>query len=112
MLAQPIGETAIHPVGPPPPDTVGRAGTPRFCDAINHDASRLPPVGAFGAGIKLLPKAGIAEQIADGAAVTTSHGVVTTTAAADDLNDEFFDAFAAELAKHRAWDRQTDAVPA
>ena len=45
-------------------------------------------------------------------AVVVASGVVTTTAAADDLNDEFFDAFVTALAEHRAWNRSTDAVPA
>jgi catalase len=37
---------------------------------------------------------------------------VSTTAAQDDLSDQFFEDFAAALAKHRAWERETDSVPA
>jgi catalase len=109
-MASVLYDAVVIPCGPDAVQTLSADGYAMhfLTEAYKH----LKPLGAFGAGIKLLPKAGIAEQIADGAAVTTSHGVVTTTAAADDLNDEFFDAFAAELAKHRAWDRQTDAVPA
>jgi catalase len=44
--------------------------------------------------------------------VVESHGVVTTTAAEDSMPEEFFEDFASALAKHRAWERETDAVPA
>jgi catalase len=39
-------------------------------------------------------------------------GLVSTTVAQDNLSDEFFDGFEAALAKHRAWERKTDSVPA
>jgi hypothetical protein len=39
-------------------------------------------------------------------------GVVSTTAAEDDLSGQFFDDFATALANHRAWERETDSVPA
>jgi catalase len=39
-------------------------------------------------------------------------GVVSTTAAEDDLPDQFFEDFATALAEHRAWERETDSVPA
>ena len=38
--------------------------------------------------------------------------VVSTTAAEDSVPEQFFDDFASVLAKHRAWDRETDSVPA
>jgi catalase len=69
-------------------------------------------VGAFGAGIELLRKAGIAEPLADSADVVAVGGVVSTTAAEDTLPDQFFEDFASALAKHRAWERETDTVPA
>lgn len=69
-------------------------------------------MGAFGAGIELLRKAGIAEPLADGADVVAVGGVVSTTAAEDTLPDQFFEDFASALAKHRAWERETDTVPA
>jgi catalase len=59
-----------------------------------------------------LRKAGIAEPLADNTDVVVSNGVVSTAAAADDLTDEFSQAFASALAKHRAWERETDPVPA
>ena len=79
---------------------------------VTETYKHLKTIGAFGAGIKLLRKAAVSEQIADGPDVITSHGVVTTTAAENSIPEEFFDSFAATLAKHRTWDRDTDAVPA
>lgn len=79
---------------------------------VTEAYKHLKPVGAFGAGVDLLPNAGIAERTAGGTDVVDAHGVVTTTAAAGDLSDGFFDAFASALARHRAWDRDTDSVPA
>ncbi|MEZ0382546.1 catalase [Mycobacterium sp. pW045] len=79
---------------------------------ITEAYKHLKAVGAFGAGVELLPKAGIGERLAEDTGVTVSTGVITTTAAAGDLGEEFFDAFATVLAKHRAWDREADEVPA
>ncbi|WP_158890439.1 catalase [Amycolatopsis anabasis] len=69
-------------------------------------------IAASGSGRELLRKAGVAERIADGTEVVTEQGVVTTGAAENTIPDEYVDSFAAEIANHRAWDRQTDAVPA
>ncbi len=109
-MASVLYDAVVVPCGPDSVQTL--TGDGYAMHFVTEAYKHLKPVGAFGAGIKLLPKAGIAEQIAEGTAVNTSHGVVTTKVAADDLTDDFFAAFAAELAKHRAWDRQTDAVPA
>jgi catalase len=70
------------------------------------------PVGAFGAGIDLLRAAHIENRLADGTEVVSDQAVVTTTAAADDFPDQFVNEFAAALAQHRCWERQTDPVPA
>ena len=72
----------------------------------------LKPLGAFGAGIDLLRRAGIQNRLADGSDVVSDQAVVTTTAAADSLPDRFVEEFAAALAQHRCWQRQTDPVPA
>jgi catalase len=76
----------------------------------------LKPIGAYGAGIKLLRAAGIDARIAsEGDAdtdVVSDRSVVTTKAAADELPDRFVDEFAAALAGHRCWERRTDPVPA
>jgi catalase len=103
-------DAVVVPCGPDAMRTLSQDGYAMhfITEAYKH----LKPVGAFGAGVELLPKAGITERLAEDTTVTVSTGVVTTAAAADDLNDDFFDAFATELAKHRAWDRAADAVPA
>jgi catalase len=44
--------------------------------------------------------------------VVVSRVVVARAAAPDDLTDDFAEAFAAALAKHRAWEREADPVPA
>jgi catalase len=72
----------------------------------------LKPIGAFGAGIDLLRAAHIEARLADDTEVVDDRSVVTTTAAADELPDEFVDEFAAALAQHRCWARQTEPVPA
>ncbi|OMC39652.1 catalase [Mycobacterium sp. IS-1264] len=77
----------------------------------------LKPVGAFGAGIDLLRAANIENRLADDTAaddtsVVSDQAVVTTTAAADEFPEGFVDEFAAALAQHRCWQRQTDPVPA
>ena len=109
-MASVLYDAVLVPCGPDAVETLSDDGYAMHfvTEAYKH----LKVVGAFGAGVKLLPRARIAEGLAEDTSVTVSHGVVTTTAAAGDLNDEFFDAFAAELAKHRAWDRSADAVPA
>lgn len=76
----------------------------------------LKPIGAYGKGIDLLRAAHIDTRLAsdsDSATdVVTDRSVVTTKAAADDFPDQFAEEFAAALARHRCWERQTDPVPA
>lgn len=54
----------------------------------------------------------IQNRLADDTEVVSDQAVVTTTAAADELPEEFVDQFAAALADHRCSPRQTDPVPA
>jgi catalase len=76
----------------------------------------LKPIGAYGAGIDLLRAANIDTRLASESdsdtGVVNDRSVVTTRAAADELPDEFAEQFAAALAQHRCWERQTDPVPA
>ncbi|MCW2661468.1 MAG: katE [Mycobacterium sp.] len=72
----------------------------------------LKPIGAYGAGIDLLRAAHIETRLAEDTEVVNDRSVVTTTAAADELPDQFVEEFAAALARHRCWERQTDPVPA
>lgn len=69
-------------------------------------------IAAFGVGLDLLRAAGVRESLADGVDVVSEHGVVTSAAASDALPSALFTAFADALGRHRAWDRETDAVPA
>jgi catalase len=50
--------------------------------------------------------------LADSGEVVASAGVVSTIAALDSVPEQFFDDFASVLARRRAWDRETDSVPA
>lgn len=79
---------------------------------ITEAYKHLKAVGAFGAGVDLLRRMDFGERLAEDTDVVEAHGVVSTAAAAADLAEPFFDAFATVLAKHRAWDRRTEAVPA
>ncbi|WP_409426901.1 catalase [Mycobacterium sp. SMC-11] len=109
-MASVLYDAVVVPCGPEAVQTLSGDGYAMHfvAEAYKH----LKVIGAFGAGVNLLPKAGVSEPPAEDTAVVVASGVVTTTAAADDLNDEFFDAFAAALAGHRAWNRSADAVPA
>ncbi len=109
-MASVLYDAVVVPCGPDAVQTL--AGDGYAMHFITEAYKHLKPVGAFGAGVKLLPEAGITERLAEDTSATVSDGVVTTTAAAGDLGEEFFDAFAAELAKHRAWGRSADAVRA
>lgn len=79
---------------------------------VTEAYKHLKPIGAFGAGIDLLRKAGVAARLAEDTEVLNDQSVVTTKAAADTLPEQFAVEFAAALAGHRAWQRRTDPVPA
>jgi catalase len=109
-MASVLYDAVVVPCGPESVETLSKDGyaTHFIVEAYKH----LKAVGAFGSGVDLLRKVGIAERLADDTDVVVSNGVVSTAAAADDLTDEFANAFASVLAKHRAWERETDPVPA
>ncbi|SHF03313.1 catalase [Streptoalloteichus hindustanus] len=70
-------------------------------------------VAAFGAGVDLLDQPWASVQLArDDEPVVVDQGVVTSAKARNDLPAEFATAFCDALAKHRAWERSTDGVPA
>jgi catalase len=109
-MASVLYDAVIVPCGP---ESVAALSNDGYAvNFVTEAYKHLKPVGAFGAGIELLRKAGVAEQLADGPDVVSSMGVVSTTAAEDSMSDQFFDAFASVLAKHRVWDRDTAMVPA
>jgi catalase len=109
-MASVLYDAVVVPCGPESIETLSKDGYAMhfITEAYKH----LKAIGAFGSGVDLLRKLGIAEELADDTSVVVSNGVVSTGAAADDLTDEFSEAFASSLAKHRAWDRNTDPVPA
>lgn len=109
-MASVLYDAVVVPCGPDSAATLSKHGY--AVHFITEAYKHAKPVAAFGSGLELLRRAEVNEQLADGSGVVTAHGVVTSTAAEDSLPDEFFDAFASVLAKHRAWDRETDAVPA
>jgi catalase len=109
-MASVLYDGVVVPCGPDSVETLSKDGYAMhfITEAYKH----LKAVGAFGSGVDLLRNTDIAEQLAEDTDVVVSNGVVSTAAAADDLTDEFSEAFVAALAKHRAWERETDPVPA
>lgn len=103
-------------------DAVVVACGPRSVSTLSDDGyavhfvteayKHLKPIGAYGAGVDLLRKAGIDNRLAEDTDVLNDQAVVTTKAAADELPERFAEEFAAALAQHRCWQRRTDAVPA
>jgi catalase len=109
-VASVLYDAVVVPCGPRSVEALGNDGY--ALHFVTEAYKHLKAVAAFGAGIDVLRKAGIAEPLADGQDVVAVGGVVSTTAAEDDLSDQFFDDFATALAHHRAWERETDSVPA
>ncbi len=114
-MASVLYDAVLVPCGPDSVATLRRDGYAMHfvIEAYKH----AKPIAAFGSGVDLLREAGVGDtRLATDTAVTTDRGVVTSTAAADDLDtdlaDELATAFAGEIARHRAWERPTDAVPA
>ncbi|HJT94940.1 MAG TPA: catalase [Mycobacterium sp.] len=109
-MASVLYDAVVVPCGPDSVEALSKDGYAMHfvTEAYKH----LKAVGAFGSGVDLLREAAVAEQLADSTDVVVANGVVSTTAAADDLSDQFSEAFASVLAQHRAWQRETDPVPA
>ncbi|HEY1839943.1 MAG TPA: catalase [Mycobacterium sp.] len=109
-VASVLYDAVVVPCGPESVETLGNDGY--ALHFVTEAYKHLKAVAASGAGIKLLRKAGVDQPLADGEKVVTSAGVVSTTAAEDSIPEQFFEDFVSALAKHRAWDRDTDSVPA
>ncbi|MFD1048253.1 DJ-1/PfpI family protein, partial [Kibdelosporangium lantanae] len=79
---------------------------------VAEAAKHAKAVGAFGNGVEVLHKAGLAvpDVVADEVAVNA--GMVVTTAGDNSLPDEFLTAFVSEVGKHRAWERDTKVIRA
>ncbi|UQX10298.1 DJ-1/PfpI family protein [Candidatus Mycobacterium methanotrophicum] len=98
-VASVLYDAVVVPCGPHAMETLEKNGY--AVHFVTEAYKHLKAVAAFGAGIDLLRKAGIDQPLADGQDVVAAAGVVSTTAAQDDLSDQFFEEFAAALAKHR-----------
>jgi catalase len=109
-MASVLYDAVVVPCGPDSVETLSNDGYAMHF--VSEAYKHLKAVGAFGSGVDLLRRTAVDEQLADSADVVVSNGVVSTAAAADDLSEQFFEAFAAALALHRAWERETDPVPA
>ncbi|WP_027945043.1 catalase [Amycolatopsis taiwanensis] len=109
-MASVLYDAVVVPCGPDSVNLLSQDGyaVHFVAEAYKH----AKPVAAFGSGRDLLHRAGVTDRIADNEQVTVDQGVVTTAAASQELTTEFFDAFATEIGRHRAWERRTDAVPA
>ncbi|WP_068275320.1 catalase [Aldersonia kunmingensis] len=103
-------DAVIVPCGPDSVPTLSSDGyaVHFVAEAYKHAKA----VGAFGKGVDLLRTAGVTEELADDTGVTASNGVISSTAAQDDLPDQFIEEFVTSLAQHRDWARRTDAIPA
>ncbi|WP_131824038.1 hypothetical protein, partial [Mycobacteroides abscessus] len=66
----------------------------------------------YGAGLDLLRAASVVETLATTTEIVVDDGVVTTTAEANALPAEFVAAFVTAISRHRAWERETEMVPA
>ncbi|KAA9152766.1 catalase [Amycolatopsis acidicola] len=109
-MASVLYDAVVVPCGPDSVDTLSEDGyaVHFVAEAYKHAKA----VAASGSGVQLLERAGVGSRLAKDETIVVADGVVTTTAAADDLPGEFATAFLAELAMHRAWQRRTDSVPA
>ncbi|MDQ3401801.1 MAG: catalase [Actinomycetota bacterium] len=109
-MASVLYDAVLVPCGPESVDALLKDGYARHfvLEAYKHHK----PLAAFGSGITLVT-AGLSTEVAEGdKSLVVELGVVTSTKARDEVPSEFAEAFAAEIARHRIWDRDTDGVPA
>ncbi|SMC47898.1 catalase [Kibdelosporangium aridum] len=111
-MASVLYDAVVVPCGPDSVSTLSKDGyaVHFVTEAFKHGK----PVGAFGAGIKLLRIANLGEtRLASSEDdVVSDVGVVTTPKAEKSMDDQYFETLVAQLAKHRIWDRDTAAIPA
>lgn len=111
-MASVLYDAVVVPCGPDSAAAIGKDGYALHfvTEAFKHGKA----VGAFGAGIKVLRRANLGDvRLASSEDdIVTDAGVVTAPAAEDSLSEQYFETLVAEIAKHRAWERDTAAVPA
>lgn len=79
---------------------------------ISEAYKHLKPIAAFGAGLEVLHGASVSQTLASTIEVVVEDGVVTTTAENVSLPGEFVEALVIAIGGHRAWERETEMVPA
>jgi catalase len=109
-MASVLYDAVVVPCGPESVATLSKDGY--AVHFVTEAYKHAKAVAGFGSGVDLLRRAGVQERLAEGTEIVVEHGVVSSTAAEDSLPKEFFDTFAGEVAKHRAWERRTDSIPA
>jgi catalase len=109
-MASVLYDAVVVPCGPKSVETL--SGDGYAVHFVTEAYKHAKPVAAFGTGRDLLRRAGVVEDFAEHTEVVSRNGVITTGAAGSDVPVEFLDGFANEIARHRAWERRTDAVPA
>ncbi|HEX2298590.1 MAG TPA: catalase-related domain-containing protein, partial [Pseudonocardiaceae bacterium] len=111
-MASVVYDAVIVPGGPNSVATLSGDGyaVHFVAEAIKH----AKPVGGLGAGVLLVDRAavGVVRIAAEGDSVVEDRGVITAADADGGLPEEFTEAFCAALGRHRAWERDTAAVPA
>ncbi|HEX2130136.1 MAG TPA: catalase [Actinophytocola sp.] len=111
-MASVLYDAVLVPCGPSSVDTLAADGyaVHFVLEAFKHAKA----VAAFGSGVDLLTRIGVRDvRLASDTGVESDLGVVSTTAAAGDLDaGRFVEAFADGIAAHRAWARKTEGVPA
>lgn len=79
---------------------------------VSEAYKHVKPVAAYAEGLSMLRTAGVRDDLANTEQVSVKLGVVTSTASGGQLPEDFGAKLAEQLAGHRAWQRQTDTVPA
>ena len=103
-------DAVVAPCGDKSVETLAQDG--RAVGFVTEAYKHSKPIAAFGSGPELLRAAGITFEFATSTTPSVTDGVVTTKAAAGDVDAAFCADFANEIAHHRAWQRRTAAVPA
>ncbi|MGC7100824.1 catalase [Amycolatopsis lurida] len=100
-MASVLYDAVVVPCGPESTRTL--AGDGYAVHFVAEAYKHAKPVAAFGSGLELPRRIGLPED---------ADGMITSTAAAADLPEEFGTSLLAALAEHRSWNRETDSVPA
>ncbi|EHR50090.1 catalase [Saccharomonospora marina XMU15] len=109
-MASVLYDAVVVASGPDSAATLARDGY--AVHFVTEAYKHAKPVAAFGSGMELLRTGEIIERLADSTEVVDDRGVITTTAEGEALPDDFVARLTDRLARHRAWERATESVPA